>query len=300
MKRIYLYLSMTLSLFLTACSVVPLTGRQQLNLVPNDQILASSSAQYHQFIAQAPLSKDAKANDRVRRVGSRIAAATERYLNEQGLSSRVKELKWEFNLVNSDQLNAFCMPGGKIVVYTGLLNRVSSDDELAAVIGHEVAHAVAYHGNERISNEMIRQLGGQVLGAAVARQGALLQQVVGQAYGVGTQVFVSLPYSRKQEYEADKIGLIFMAMAGYNPEGAIKLWQMMSANKKGAIQSDFLSTHPSDQKRMDALRTYMPEAMKYYHGKGGSSNKITLKDTRNSGAKLKGDEAPKTSEKWHF
>ncbi len=260
-------LVLALGLMLTACSTVPITGRSQLMLVQDAEILSSSALQYKQFLSGAKLSKNTQTTAQVRRVGQNVANATMLYLRQNGLSDMASQMKWEFNVVEDKAINAFCMPGGKIVVYTGLLKLVSSDAELATVISHEVSHAVARHSNERISQEYVRQMGGSLVGAAVSNKSALLQTVVGQAYGIGSQVLVSLPYNRKQEYEADKIGLIFMAMAGYNPNAALTFWQKMSAQSGGGQQADFLSTHPSDANRVAAIRQYLPEAMKYYKGK---------------------------------
>ncbi|WP_329904127.1 M48 family metallopeptidase [Porphyromonas pogonae] len=291
-KKIQLFLStLALSLLIVACGVVPITGRRQVKLLPDQEILQSSNLQYHQFIREAPLSRDSRVQTRVRRVGERIANATMQYLHDNNMQEMAKQMKWEFNVVNSDQINAFCMPGGKIVVYTGILNMVSSDDELATIISHEVSHAVANHSNERISQEMLRRMGGQALGVAVSGQSRMLQTTIGQAYGLGSQLLVTLPYSRTQEYEADKIGMVFMGMAGYNPQAAITLWQKMAARGKGS-PAEFMSTHPSDGNRVKALQEFLPQAMKYY---GGEQSKTSVKAP--SGNKTQNY---KTSEKWHF
>lgn len=297
MKKNFFSLTLFISLLLSACNVVPITGRSQISLVSESQILAMSQSQYRSFIQKAPLSKNRHDVERVHRVGTRIARATVAYLNQNGMDSRAKELAWEFNLVESKQLNAFCMPGGKIVVYTGLLRLLNSDDELAAVVSHEVAHAVARHSNERISNEMLRRMGGQVLGVAVAGESAALQQVIGQAYGIGSQVFISLPYSRKHEYEADRIGLVFMAMAGYDPEGAVSLWKKMAQGSRN--KNDMLSTHPTDEKRIAAIRKYMPEAKRYYKGRGVFNIQPLNQQNTDRSGNSKPDK-PRTSEDWRF
>ena len=195
----------------------------------------------------------------------------------------LSSLSWEFNVVDSKQVNAFCMPGGKIVVYTGLLNLVGngphSDDELAAVMGHELSHALAKHANERISNQLLLQAGGQILGAAVSKRSQLLGGLINQAYGLGAQVGVMLPFGRKQEYEADKMGLVLMAMAGYDPRYAVNFWQKMSASKGGAQQNEFLSTHPSDANRIKEIQAYLPNALKYYQG-GSSTQSTTTSPTK--------------------
>ena len=205
---------------------------------------------------------DAKGKAMVTRVGKKIAAATEKYLNENGLANEVKNFAWEFNLVKDNQMNAFCMPGGKIVVYEGLLKLVSSDDELAVVVGHEVAHAVAKHSNERISQQLLTQYGAQVLNEALSNKSARIQQIGNTVYGLGAQYGVTLPFSRKHESEADYMGLIFMTMAGYNPNVAITFWQKMSTSG-GASVPEFMSTHPSDATRINDIKKYLPELEKY-------------------------------------
>ena len=205
-------------LLLAGCSSVPLTGRKQVLLVSDQEVLSSSLTQYNDYIKTAKKSTNANKSAMVTRVGKRIAAATEDYLRANGMADEVKNFSWEFNLVNDPQVNAFCMPGGKIVVYEGLLPLVSSDDELAVVIGHEVAHAVAKHSNERMSQQLMAQYGAAILGAAVSNKSAAVQQAANTVYGVGAQYGVMLPFSRKHESEADYMGLVFMTMAGYNPD----------------------------------------------------------------------------------
>lgn len=212
-------------LILSGCGSVPLTGRRQVLLVSDQEVLSASLTQYNDYIKTAKVSHNTAAVDQVTRVGKRIAAATEVYMKANGLADEVKNFSWEFNVVDDPQVNAFCMPGGKIVVYTGLLNLVSSDDELAVVMGHEVAHAVAKHANERMSQQVLSEVGGSLLGAAVSGSSTAVQAVAGTVYGLGSQYGVMLPYSRKHELEADHLGLIFMAMAGYNPDAAVTFWQ---------------------------------------------------------------------------
>ena len=265
-------------LLLSSCGSVPITGRRQLNLVSDGEILSASATQYKQFISQSQLSSNTTYNAKVTQVGRRLAAATNAYLKQNGYESMLSSLSWEFNVVDSKQVNAFCMPGGKIVVYTGLLNLVGngphSDDELAAVMGHELSHALAKHANERISNQLLLQAGGQILGAAVNTRSELLGGLINQAYGLGAQVGVMLPFGRKQEYEADKMGLVLMAMAGYDPRYAVNFWQKMSASKGGAQQNELLSTHPSDANRIKEIQAYLPNAHKYYQG-GNSTQSTT-------------------------
>ena len=265
-------------LLLSSCGSVPITGRRQLNLVSDGEILSASATQYKQFISQSQLSSNTTYNAKVTQVGRRLAAATNAYLKQNGYESMLSSLSWEFNVVDSKQVNAFCMPGGKIVVYTGLLNLVGngphSDDELAAVMGHELSHALAKHANERISNQLLLQAGGQILGAAVNTRSQLLGGLINQAYGLGAQVGVMLPFGRKQEYEADKMGLVLMAMAGYDPRYAVNFWQKMSASKGGAQQNELLSTPPSDANRRTEFQASLPNALKYYQG-GNSTQSTT-------------------------
>lgn len=249
-------------LLLSSCGSVPVTGRKQMLLVSDSEVLTSSLTQYSEYMKSAPVSTDAKGKAMVTRVGKRIAAATEAYLKANGLANEVQNFSWEFNLVKDNQVNAFCMPGGKIVVYEGLLKICSSDDELAVVVGHEVAHAVAKHSNERISQQLLTQYGAQILGQALSEKSARIQQIGNTVYGLGAQYGVTLPFSRKHESEADYMGLIFMTIAGYNPNTAITFWQKMSANG-GAAVPEFMSTHPSDATRINDIKKYLPELEKY-------------------------------------
>jgi len=246
--------------------------------------LSASATQYKQFISKSQLSHNGTYNAKVTQVGRRLAAATNSYLKQNGYESLLETLSWEFNVVDSKQVNAFCMPGGKIVVYTGLLtlvgNGAHSDDELAAVMGHELSHALAKHANERISNQLLLRAGGQILGATVGARSQLLGGLINQAYGLGAQVGVMLPFGRKQEYEADKMGLVLMAMAGYDPRYAVNFWQKMAQSKGGAQQSELLSTHPSDANRIRAIEAYLPTALQYYQGASHSSTPATSTGTK--------------------
>ena len=264
--------------FLHSCGTVPITGRRQLSLVSDGEILSASATQYSQFIRQSQLSRNSTYNNKVLLVGKRLAAATNIYLKRNGYEEMLSTLNWEFNVVESKQVNAFCMPGGKIVVYTGLLNLVGnathSDDELAAVMGHELSHALAKHANERISNQMLLQAGGKLLGAAIGSRTGAIGGLLNQAYGLGTQVGVLLPFGRKQEYEADKMGLILMAIAGYDPRYAVNFWKKMAQSKGGEQQSELLSTHPSDENRIKAIEAYLPTALQYYQGTSPTTSTI--------------------------
>lgn len=249
-------------LMLSGCGSVPLTGRRQMLLVSDQEVLSSSLTQYNDYIKTAKVSTNKKKTEQVVRVGKNIAAATEAYLKANGMEDTAKSFVWEFNLVNENQVNAFCMPGGKIVVYEGLLNLVDSDDELAVVVGHEVAHAVAKHSNERMSQQLLTQYGAAVLDQAVSGSSAAVQTVAGAVYGLGAQYGVMLPYSRKHEYEADHMGLIFMAIAGYNPDKAVSFWTKMSAASNASVP-EIMSTHPGDANRIAEIQKFLPEAKKY-------------------------------------
>ena len=255
-------LLMAVFLLLTGCGSVPLTGRKQVLLVSDQEVLSSSLTQYGDYMKSATKSTDKAKSEMVTRVGKKIAAATEAYLKANGMESEIKNFQWEFNLVKDNQVNAFCMPGGKIVVYEGLLPLVASDDELAVVLGHEVAHAVAKHSNERMSQQLMTQYGAAILGQAVSDKSATVQTLASTVYGVGAQYGVMLPFSRKHESEADYMGLVFMAMAGYNPEVAVNFWQKMSAGKGGSTP-EFMSTHPSDATRINDIKRYLNEIEKY-------------------------------------
>lgn len=250
-------------LLLSGCGSVPVTGRKQMLLVSDSEVLSSSLAQYNEYIKTAEKSKNATQTAMVTRVGKKIAAATEQYLRDNGLASETANFAWEFSLVKDDQVNAFCMPGGKIVVYEGLMKLVSSDDELAVVVGHEVAHAVAKHSNERMSQQILAQYGAQILSSTIADKSAAVQAIAGNVYGIGAQYGVMLPFSRKHESEADRMGLIFMTMAGYNPDIAITFWQKMSASSSANVP-EFMSTHPSDARRIEDIRKALPEVKAKY------------------------------------
>ncbi|MCI7781608.1 MAG: M48 family metallopeptidase [Parabacteroides sp.] len=261
MKK-FMCLAMAL-LLLAGCSSVPLTGRKQVLLVSDQEVLTSSLTQYNEYIKTATKSSNATQSAMVTRVGKKIAAATEQYLKQNGLESEVKNFAWEFSLVKDEQVNAFCMPGGKIVVYEGLMKIIGSEDELAVVVGHEVAHAVAKHSNERMSQQLMAQYGAAILGQAVSNKSAAVQQLASTVYGVGAQYGVMLPYSRKHEIEADYMGLVFMTMAGYNPEVALSFWKKMSAGGSSSAP-EFMSTHPSDATRIEAIQKALPEIKTKY------------------------------------
>ncbi|MGI6233516.1 MAG: M48 family metallopeptidase [Prevotella sp.] len=280
MKSIkFFLLSLAACLMMAACgttSTVPVTGRKHNLLVSDAQVLSLSTQQYNDFLKKNSLSTNAANTAMVKRVGQRLASAVETYLKNNGMSSELKNFSWEFNLVQSKEANAFCMPGGKIVVYEGLLPYTQNEASLAIVLGHEIAHAVAKHSAEQMSKQIRQQYGTQILGS-------VLNSAVGSGVGdLASAVaqsgfsFANLKYSRDNESEADHIGLIFAAMAGYDPEAAIPFWQRMSQGNSN--QSDFLSDHPSDAKRIAALKKEMPEALKYY--KGAKSTTTTTRTVK--------------------
>ncbi len=252
-----------ISIVLEACSTVPLTGRRQLDLLPNSTMLSMSFQQYDQFLKENRLSSNAHETEMVNRVGRRIQGAVEKYMADNNLSHRLDGYQWEFKLVESKEVNAWCMPGGKVVVYTGILPITKDENGLAVVMSHEISHAVAKHGNERMSQGLINELGGVALAVALRDKPQQTQQLFMTAFGVGAQIGVLLPFSRLHESEADHLGLIFMAMAGYDPNGAVTFWERM-AHQGGAKPPEFLSTHPADQTRINRIRAELPEALKYY------------------------------------
>ena len=263
LKR-FITIFIVLSFFLMSCSTVPITGRSQLNLIPDATMNSMSFQQYGEFLKSNKISTDKKQTQMVKRVGGNIQKAVERFFAEKGMSSELAGYGWEFNLVESSEVNAWCMPGGKVVVYTGMLPIAGDETGLAVVMGHEIAHAVAEHGSERMSQGLIAQMGGMALSTALAEQPAQTQQLWMTAFGVGAQYGVLLPYGRTQESEADRLGLIFMAMAGYDPNQAVGFWQRMAQEKGGKAPPEFLSTHPSDETRIRKIRETIPEAMTYY------------------------------------
>ena len=253
-------------LFLASCSEVAITGRKQLNLVPDSVMNSMSLQSYNEFLAENKLSDNAEQTAMVKRVGKRISDAVERYAAENGISDRLQGYQWEFNLVDDNSVNAWAMPGGKVVVYTGLMPVAENEAGLAVVMGHEIAHAIARHGSERMTQGLLVELGGMGLSQALTKYPAETKDLFLKSYNAGAQYGVLLPYSRAHESEADHMGLIFMAMAGYDPHEAINFWERMSAANKGAAAPpELLSTHPADSTRIERIKELMPEAMQYYH-----------------------------------
>ena len=249
---------LTAGLIMSSCGSVALTGRKQLLRASDQEVYQAGLTQYNEYIASSQLSSDTKNTAIVKSVGQKLAAATEQYLKANGLQSELKNFAWEFNLVKDKQVNAFCMPGGKIVVYEGLLTVAQTEAELAVVIGHEIANAVAKHSNEPMSQQIMAQYGAAILSQALSQKSAAIQQTASTVFGLGAQVGLMLPYSRKHEYEADYMGIVFMELAGYDSTSSIDFWTKMSAGSSGG--SDFLSTHPSDTKRIAELQRRIPEA----------------------------------------
>ena len=256
-------------------STVPITGRQRTLMVSDEQVLSLSNQQYSEYMKTAKPSTNKANTEMVKRVGQRLATAVVNYLNANGLGSEVAQYKWEFNLVQDQQVNAFCMPGGKIVVYEGLLPVTKDETSLAIVLGHEIAHAVAKHSAEQMSTAIKQQYGAQALNVLMAGAGVSsgLQNIAGTVFGLGAQG-ASAKYSRDHESEADHLGIIFAAMAGYDPQVAVSFWQRMSQATGGGSTS-WLSTHPSDATRIKQIQGWLPEAKKYYKAnlKTASNNK---------------------------
>jgi len=255
-----------IAFLIAGCALNLVTGRNQLSLVKESDVQLLATTQYNTFLKENKVlsSGTSKNAAMVDRVGARIAYALTKYYDSQGKGLVLEGYNWEFNTVDSKEVNAWCMPGGKVVVYTGLLPVTQSETALAIVLGHEIAHSIARHGNERMSQAMVQQLGGMALEIALAQKPQETRDLFLLSYGIGSQVGAMLPWSRQQETEADKYGLIYAAMAGYDPQEAIPFWQRMSA-ASAANPPEFLSTHPSDETRIRKLKQFMPEALKYYN-----------------------------------
>ena len=267
MKQVKLLLTAIVAAILVSCGTttqVPITGRKQRLVVSDEQILSLSSDEYSKYMKSAKPSTDAANTAMVKRVGQRLASAVVTYLNAHNMGNEVANYQWEFNLVQDNQVNAWCMPGGKIVVYEGILPVTKDEASLAVVLGHEIAHAVAKHSAERISNSYKQQTAMSVIGGVAGAAGVSsgIQSIASAAIGIGAQAWTS-GFSRKQESEADHIGLIFAAMAGYNPDVAVSFWQRMAA--VGNSSNSIFSDHPSDEKRIKQIQAWLPEARTYYN-----------------------------------
>jgi predicted Zn-dependent protease len=286
MKKFFLLILAAAGFY--ACSSVPITGRQQLNLVSDQEVLSLSLQEYSEYIKTAKKSTDKTATALVEKVGRKTADAVEAYFKATGQEALLSSYSWEFNLVDDAQANAFCMPGGKIVVYTGILPITLDETGLGVVLGHEVGHAIAKHANERMSQQMALDYSGAALGSLLDKSSAKVKDVGSVVWGLGTQVGVMLPFNRKQELEADHLGLILMSIAGYDPHLAVPFWERMA--QQGSANIEFLSTHPSDKTRISEIQKELPEAMEYYEAIWGKSatgtpapanNNSTTKDNNN-------------------
>jgi predicted Zn-dependent protease len=254
-----------------ACSTVPLSGRNRISFV-NESEMQTAAAQSYTTLLKDPKTKILNNADaqRVKRIGEKIAAAVTKYMNANGYAAQIQGFRWEFNLIDSKEVNAWCMPGGKVAVYSGILPVTRDDAGLATVMGHEIAHAIAQHSSERASKAAVAQGVGGLLGAATGNQSEATQAAISKIYGVGAQGFYLLPNSRTQELEADHLGLIFMSMAGYDPASAVSFWQRMAAVSQSSQKPpEFLSTHPADGTRIAQIQRDLPEAKRYFNSPSG-------------------------------
>lgn len=258
-------------MFASSCSTVPLSGRNRISFVSESE-MQTAAAQSYTTLLKSPETKVLNNADatRVKAIGQKIATAVTQYMNANGYSSQIAGFKWEFNLIDSKEVNAWCMPGGKVAVYSGILPVTKDDAGLATVMGHEIAHAIAQHSSERASKAAVAEGVGSLVGAATGNKSEITKNVINQVYGIGAQGFYLLPNSRTQELEADHLGLIFMSMAGYNPSSAVGFWQRMAAVSSGGSKPpEFLSTHPADGTRIAQIQKDLPEAMKYFKSTTG-------------------------------
>lgn len=283
-------------LMLAACGTsrtVPITGRTQHLLVDDAQVLSLSNQQYQSYMKTAKKSASASNTAMVQRCGRRLADAVEEFLTYNGMIKELKEYSWEFNLVQDASANAFCMPGGKIVVYEGILPYTQTEDALAIVLGHEIAHAVAKHSAERLSKQVKAQYGSQILSGMLSGSGTATQVLAQEAFGLGAEYGYIKPFSRKQESEADRLGLVFAAMAGYNPDVAVSFWQRMS--QQGGSTPVILSDHPSDAKRIKDIQKWLPEARQYAKSSGSAA-----KSSSTSSAKTSSGTPIQSNRTFHF
>lgn len=263
MKFIF-YIFLLVFIFISCNQKVPITNRRQLILIPESDLMTMSFSEYGNFLRNHEvLPRYHNDFQLVEKVGKRIQQAVQEFMRDKGMSSRIEGFSWEFNTVEEPIVNAWCMPGGKVVVYSGLLPVTQDETGLAIVMGHEIAHAIARHGNERMSQQMAVQLGGMALSVALNTKSEETQNIFMQSYGLTSQLGI-LKYSRTHESEADKLGLIFAALAGYDPNAAIPFWERMAKQSAGNKPPEFLSTHPSDESRISELKSFIPEAISYY------------------------------------
>ena len=260
MKKI---IPLLIAVFLfTECSTVPITGRKRVNFVSDSQVLPASFAQYNQFLQENKVSTNREATNQIKTIGTRIAGAVDRFMRANGMVEEANSYKWEFNLIEDKTVNAWCLPGGKVVFYTGILPICANEDGIAAVMGHEVAHAFAKHGQERMSQGQLQQIGGLAVALGTSGKSQQSQQIWNTAFGIGSGLGM-LKFSRTHEEEADRLGLVFMIMAGYKGEEAAEVWVRMSQRAGGGSQGpEILSTHPAPASRIQDLRSYLPTAKK--------------------------------------
>ncbi len=264
----HLAISLATLILIVACSQVAITGRDQLILIPSSQLNAMSFSEYNNLLKEYRIEEGTADARTVKTVGGNIKRSVETYFRQEGMNDKLRDFEWEVNLlVDDDMVNAFAMPGGKVGVFTGMMDVAKTPGQLATVMGHEVAHAIANHGNERMSQQLLTSLGGVGLALAIRDKPKETQALALAAFGLGTQIGILLPYSRTHESEADHLGLIFMAMGGYDPHEAVTFWTNMD-KLGGLAPPEWLSTHPSHQTRIENLNEWMPEAMEYYRNNG--------------------------------
>lgn len=256
-------LILVFTLVIAACSTVPLTGRRQLSLIPDAQINSLSFQNYQQVLKESKVVTGTEESRLVKSVGKKISYAVEQYMREQGMQDEIDGFQWEFNLLADDVVNAWCMPGGKVAFYSGIMPICQDEQGVAVVMSHEIAHAIAEHGSERMSQQLTAQLGGAALSVALSQKPQQTQQLANTAFGLGAQYGVLLPFSRTHESEADELGLYFMAMAGYDTQAAVPFWQRMAAQGGGGRPPEFLSTHPAPETRIRNIEKTIPKTRKY-------------------------------------
>jgi predicted Zn-dependent protease len=259
MKKRYLFIGFLISAIIFSCAKNPFTGKSTLALVGNNELFPSAFQQYNQFLTENKVITGTADAKKIETIGTKIKVASEKWLNANGHAGYLNDYRWEYKLVDSKEVNAWCMPGGKIVFYTGILPICKTDAGIACVMGHEVSHALANHGQQRMSAGLLQQLGGVGVAVATGNKSEETQQMAMTAYGLSTQLGGMLPFSRKHESEADQIGLLLMAIAGYNPDESVEFWQRMSASSNGQKPPEFMSTHPADETRIANLKALIPQ-----------------------------------------
>ncbi len=257
------FLLLIFILIISACTTVPVTGRNRVDFIPDSTIVSTSFQEYDKFLKENKLSKNVKQTAIVKKAGKNIQQAVEKYFSERGMAAEIQNYKWEFNLIESEEKNAWCMPGGKVVIYEGIMSIAKDEQGLAVVMGHEIAHAVAKHGNERMSQSLLIQTGGALLSAATQNKSEGSRKAFMTAYGLGAQFGFMLPYSRVHEKEADYLGLVFMTIAGYDPNEAVSFWTRMEVEGSNNVP-EFLSTHPSGSTRISEIKAAIPDILSKY------------------------------------